>query len=208
MRVLVRGCAVLLILLVSAAAPASGGRVLEIVTASGISGTATYAETNGGTSKGSAIDGIVGHGVFTTKATPSAEAAAALLGAVKGIPLAGLLNGGSYVTRYDIDAKNTYSGLVVATFKHKLGSLCIKVTITHGKFSPGKSFIPATGTMTAVGGTGKVGRLHGTVRFSQSDVTGAPVEKFTERGTLRSVRSGKATPMSAACKAVARLAHK
>jgi hypothetical protein len=207
MRVLARGSAVLLILLLAAAAPASGGRVLEVVTASGVTGTATYDETNGGIAKGSAISGIVGHGVFTTRATPTAEAAAALLGAVKGIPIAALLNGGSYVTRYGIDGKNAYSGLVVATFKHRLGSLCIKITIAHGKFSPSKSFIPANGTMTAVGGTGKLAKLHGTVHFTQSDVTGANVETFTERGMLRSVRSGAAAPMSAACKAVARLAH-
>jgi hypothetical protein len=190
---------------------ASGGiiRVLErglvAVVANGVTGTATYTETNPGKDKGQTTLGVVGHGVFTTKVTPTASAAAAVLGAVKGIPLNDLLDGGSYVTRYDIDAKNGDHGLFVATFRHGLGSICGKFDLARGKFGAGMSFIPTTGSMSSVGGIGKLAALHGAAVFKQTNVTGSNTEKLFENGQLKSVATGSPTPMSSACKAVAKL---
>ena len=172
----------------------------------GVSGTVTYAETNHGKTKGDTNLGVVGHGVFTTKVTPTASVAASLLGAVKGIPLTTLLAGGSYVARYDIDANGGNNGYFVATFTQGLGSICVKFDISRGKYVPGSAFIPASGSMSSAGGTGKLAALHGSATFKQTNVTGADVEKFFESAKLKSVGTGAKTPMSAACQAVAKLA--
>jgi hypothetical protein len=201
--------AVCLVVVSPALATGIGARLeagLEHMVEHGISASTTYAESNHGKAKGSATVGIVGHGTFSTKVGASASVAASILGAVKGIPLTSLLAGGSYVARYDSDQNGNYHGLFVATFTHGLGSICVDFAITHGAFKPGSSFIPASGTMKSLGGSGLLASLHGTAEFTQTDVTGSDVEKFADSGKLLSVATGAKAPMSAACQAVARLA--
>ncbi len=199
-----------LAVLVFAAGP-SFARVVESelaqVVERGVSSSVTYQETNHGKAQGNVTAGVVGHGTFSTKLTPSASVAASLLSAVKSIPVKGLLAGGSYVVRFDIEANGGYRGLLVARFAaHGLGSVCLSFSIVHGKFVPGSSFVPASGEMMAVGGTGAAAALHGSARFNQKNVVGSATETFLESGKLKSISTGTKVPLNRACQAVAKLA--
>ena len=127
---------------------------------------------------------------------------------VKGVPVADLLKGGTYVTRYDVDAGNTYRGLVLGTFKaSKLGSLCLSYVTAHGEFKAGAHFIPATVTFKTVGGTGYGARVHANGTMRQTDVTGSETERLFGNGLARSLTEGAARPLSPACSALRSLAR-
>ncbi len=81
--------------------------------------------------------------------------------------------------------------------------MCLSGTATHGKFTSG--FIPSSGGLTVLGGTGTAAKLHLSVTFKQTAITGSDTEQFTGTGALKSLSMGTARPLSAACKAVAKL---
>jgi len=165
----------------------------------------TYHETSPGTTQGNTTTGVVGHGVFSAKLSGRALMAAALVRLATGVPVAQLARGGTWVGRYDIDAGNTYRGIVVARFKAPgLGTLCLAGTTVHGKFTSG--FIPASGTMATLGGTGTAAKLRINLRFKQTAIAGSDTETFTSTGAVQTLSMGAAKPMSATCSAVARLA--
>jgi len=168
--------------------------------------TLTYRETNPGRESGQAILGIVGRGTFSAKLGGRALAAARLLRMLTGAPLDAMAKGGSYVVRFDLDAKGSAHGLVVAKFRAPgVGSLCLAFTNAHGKFVPGKSFIPTTGTVSTMGGTGAGARVSGKGRFVLRNVTGSDVEQFLSDGAVFPVQLAAPKPPNAACKAVAKL---
>ena len=169
-------------------------------------GKLTYKETNPGKDTGGATKGVVGQGVFSGKLGGRLLMAAALAEVVTGVPTSTMAKGGTWVAKYDIDAKGDYKGIVVATFKAKgLGSVCLSGTTKHGKFSSG--FIPAAGTLTALGGTGTATKLRLAVTFKQTAITGSDTEQFTGTGSFKTLSMGAAKAPSAACKAVAKLRH-
>src|SRR4051794_39934028 len=89
-------------------APALGRAVesgLARMIAGGMSGSVTYKETNSGRDVGQTTIGVVGQGTIAGKLSLDAKLAATVVGAVKGVPLTTVAAGGSYVYRYDIDAK-------------------------------------------------------------------------------------------------------
>jgi hypothetical protein len=168
-------------------------------------GKLTYTETDGGTTQGNAQLAVVGHGAFSGTLRGRALMAAALARLVTGVPVTQIARGGTWVARYDIDGGNTYRGLVVTRFKSPgLGSLCLSGTTVHGKFTSG--FIPASGSLTALGGTGTAAKLRLAVRFKQTAITGSDTESFAGTGSIRTLGMGAARPMSAQCRAVAKLA--
>jgi hypothetical protein len=167
-------------------------------------GKVTYRETDPGKDHGTTIVGVVGKGTFSGKLSGKALMAASLVRLVKGVPVAEMARGGTWVARYDIDAKNSYHGIVVAKFKAPgLGSVCLTGNVAHGKFTSG--FIPADGTLKTVGGTGAAAGVRLSARFSQTSITGSDVESFLGSGAFQTLSMGKAKPMNAACKAVAKL---
>lgn len=157
--------------------------------------TVRYLETFGGTQKGDAFLAVVGHGSMS--ATGGG-----------GGPIAAVARGGTYVTRYDIDAQGVYRGLFVVTFKQRsLGTMCFAATIVVGKFVLGKSFPPSSASFRSVGGTGGSAKLRvsGTLAVT-GIVGGSDDETITAKGALV-VSSGPAKPPTAACLAVAKLAR-
>jgi hypothetical protein len=189
---------------VAAALPGSKSAPASPAAAKPFLGKLTYHETNHGTTVGAVTRGVVGQGVFSGKLGGKALFAATVAEVVKGVPATALAKGGSWVAKYDIDAQGDYKGLVVATFTAKgLGSVCLSGTTKHGKFVSG--FIPAGGSVTALGGTGQAARLRLGVTFKQTAITGSDTEQFTGTGALTTLSMGAARPLSAACKAVAKL---
>jgi hypothetical protein len=174
----------------------------------GISGSVTYKITDQGHDVGQTTTGVVGQGTISGKLSLGAQLAAAVLGAVKGVPISGIASGGSYVVRYDVDAKGDHKGVVVINFKsHGVGSLCLDFTAVYGKFVPGKTdYVPSSGTFSTVGGSGSIAKVHASGRYSQGEVTGNTIEQILGHGSVVSLTTGPASPLSSACTAVARLA--
>jgi hypothetical protein len=167
-------------------------------------GKLTYRETDPGKDHGARITAIAGKGTFSGTLTGRALMAATLVQLVKGVPVTAMAKGGTWSARYDIDAKNSYSGIVVAKFRSPgLGSVCLSGKVAHGKFTSG--FIPASGTLRAIGGTGTAAGLRLSAKFTQTSITGSDVESFLGNGSFAKLSMGAAKPMSAACKAVAKL---
>ena len=198
------------VVLLGAVAPTVTGALQESLVrmvGRGISGKVSYKVTDEGHSVGKATAGVVGQGAVSGKLSLDAKIAASLLGAVKGIPLARIASGGSYVVRYDVDRNGDHRGLFVMKFKPGIGSLCVDFAVTYGKFVPGKSdYVPSTGTFATVGGTGKIAKVHASGRFKQGEVTGSMIEQFLGNGSLVSLTAGSAAPLSRDCAAVAKLA--
>ena len=184
-------------------------RAAERAAGKGITGSVTYTEVNPGREQGDALLGVVGRGTFTGKTRGlAAVAAASLVERVKGVPLADLVKGGTYVTRYDIDPSGTYRGLVLGTFKEPaLGTLCLSYVTTHGKFTAGTSFIPANATFKTIGGTGYAARVHANGTMRQTDVTGSDTERLFGSGLAQSLTEGAARPLSPACNALRAVAR-
>jgi hypothetical protein len=206
-RLLLGVCLVASLLVVAApAAEPFAIRVLENAAARTVRGGMSYDETNPGKAAGGATLGVAGRGTFSAKLRLPAVVVGRIVQIVTDVPIDAMAKGGSYVTRYDIDAKGNYHGVVVATFKSSgLGSICLKYTVTHGKFDSKLHFFPTTGTFATVGGTGQSARvrLAGTVKMS--NVTGADVEQFLGSSGLKAT-SGAAKAPSAACVAATKLA--
>ena len=206
-RLLLGVCLVASLLVVAApAAKPLAVRILENAAARTVRGGMSYDETNPGMAAGDATLGVAGRGTFSAKLRFPAVVVGRIVQVVTDVPVNAMAKGGSYVTRYDIDAAGTYHGVVVATFKSSgLGSICLRYTVTHGKFDSKLHFFPTTGTFATVGGTGQSARvrLAGTVKMS--DVTGAAVEQFLGSSGLEAT-SGAAKAPSAACLAATKRA--
>ena len=165
----------------------------------------TYVETNHGRTVGGANVGIQGHGTFSATLGTRAALEAAIIAAATGIPVTKIAQGGSYTVLRSIAANGHIAGTVVATFKARgLGTLCASYTAKPGKFVPGDSFVPVSGTFAAVGGTGAAARWHGSLSFSETGVSGVKVEQLSGKGA-ESGAIGKARPMTKTCKTVAKL---
>jgi hypothetical protein len=165
----------------------------------------SYRETNPGTNKGQATLGIQGKGSFSVTLSPRMALAAAVVSLATGVPVIKIAHGGTYSLQRDIAANGNVTGLIVARFKiHGLGTVCLSYTEKPGTFTPGMIFLPMSGTIKAVGGTGAAATWRGASNFKQTNVTGTPVEQFAYGGSEH-VSTGKARPMTKACKRVARI---
>lgn len=165
----------------------------------------TYVETNHGRTVGAANLGIQGHGTFSATLSPRAAIEAAIVAAATGLPVTKIAQGGAYTVQRSIAASGRITGTIVATFKAGgLGTVCASYIEKPGKFVPGDSFIPMSGTITATGGTGAAARWHASAGFTQGAVSGVKVEQLSAKGTASGV-IGKARSMSATCKAAAKL---
>jgi hypothetical protein len=175
----------------------------------GISGSVTYKITREGRDVGQTTIGVVGQGTISGRLSLGGRIAASLLGAVKGVPMTGIASGGSYVVRYDIDAKGDHKGIVVIEFKSRgVGSLCLHFTATYGRFNPRKAdYVPSSGTFGTIGGSGGIGKVHAVGRYTQGEVTGNTIEQLLGHGSVVSLGTGAASPLSGACAAVAKLSE-
>jgi hypothetical protein len=171
--------------------------------AKGFKSKLTYDETNHGHPQGTATVGVQGHGSFSAKLSPHAALEAALIAMATGVPVTKIAQGGSYKVQRDFLASGGATGLAVVKFKaHGLGSLCVSFTQHAGKYVPGSSFIPSSGTLKSEGGTGAAARWRGALSYDQTSVSGSSVENFGFTGSEHA-SVGKAKPMSSACKRVA-----
>ncbi len=155
-----------------------------------------YFETFGGKQSGVAFLGVVAHGTIS-------------LTVKGGDPVPGLAKGGTFVTRYDIDAKGTYHGLLVITFAARtLGTMCLDTTITVGAIKPGASFPPAVTVFRSLGGTAGSATLRLAGKANATAIVGgASDERLTAKGAL-TVATGAKQAQITACAAVARLAKR
>jgi len=181
-------------------------RLVSMV-AHGISGSVTYKIVDEGRSVKQTTTGVVGKGTISGKLSLDGTLAATLLGAVKGVPIASIARGGSYVVRFDVDARGNHNGLLVIRFVAAgVGTLCVGFTTAYGRFVPGKTdYVPATGTFDTLGGEGTIAKVHASGKYTQGEVTGNTIEKILASASVASLTSGSATPMNSACAAVARL---
>lgn len=193
------------------AAPASPPPSHRAAAAKAVTRSATvqtsYLETDAGADAGGgALKGVTGHGKFSAKLGPAAAVLAHLLAAATGVPFSSLAKGGTYATRFDVDANSGQTGLVAMKYTIKsLGSSCLTFKSKRGKFVQGQSFIPTSGSIQSAGGTGSAASLHGSGTYKQTDVTGSNTEQFS--GTTKvKVSKGAAKAPSAKCKALLKLA--
>jgi hypothetical protein len=165
----------------------------------------SYVETDHGHQQGSATVGIVGHGSFSAKLGAHAAVAEALLSLATGVPVSKVARGGTYTVQRRISSTGVGSGLAVAKFKaHGLGTLCLSFGFVPGKYTPGSSFVPVSGTLKPDGGTGSAAHWRGSLSFKQTTIGGSNTETIGVSGTLRASTAG-ARHMSAACRSVAKL---
>lgn len=159
--------------------------------------------TNEGTTKGNAVSGVVARGTFSAKLSPAAAIVARLLGAATGVPYTQLAKGGSFVARYSVDGNGTGTGLFMAKFRAKgLGSECFSYKAKPGKFMPGDSFVPVSGSFKLVGGSGRAAHLRGSGKLDQTGITGTSTETTAGKGSASLSVAGKAKKPSAACEAI------
>jgi hypothetical protein len=165
-----------------------------------------FTQTNPGHQHGATITGVEGHGTFS--ATLGAHAsAAALLALATGIPFTKIARGGSYAAKFTIGASGTNTGTVVARFKAAgLGSLCFAFTAKGGHYQVGDSFIPTTGTIKVLGGTGAAARWSAAASYSLKAITGTKTPKYTFSGSAHG-KIAKKRGLSSTCKQVAALIH-
>jgi hypothetical protein len=200
---LLAGAAVALSLLTGGSAHAASAQVAAAPKP--FTAHVTYNETNHGHQQGAATVGIVGHGAVSGKIGAHAALAVALISLATGVPVIKVAQGGTYVVRRQVAGNGVGTGFVVAKFNaHGLGTICLTYTFTPGKYVPGTSFVPVSGTIRAAGGTGAAATWRGSLGFKQTSLTGASVENIGVSGSVRPA-IGAAKPMSAACKQVAKL---
>jgi hypothetical protein len=165
----------------------------------------SYRETNHGRSKGSATVGIQGKGSFSAKLSPRLALEAAVIALATGVPVSEIARGGTYKLQRDIAGDGSVKGLIVARFTvHGLGSLCLSYTEKPGKYTPGMPFVPMSGAIKTVGGTSQAATWRAAIKFKQTNITSPPVEQIAASGSEH-VSTGKAKPMTGACKRVARI---
>jgi hypothetical protein len=165
----------------------------------------SYDQTNPGHSHGQTITGIVGKGKFSGQLSLKGALEAAVITMVTGVPVSKIAEGGSYVERWTSEANGSDKGIVVAHLKaHGLGTICVGYLTKHGKFVLGQDFVPASGSVQVLGGTGAAATWRGSASYKQTNVTGNSTEQFSVTGSEHG-SVGKARHMTAACKAVAKL---
>lgn len=198
-------------LLGAVAAPASSPPSHRGTAAKAVTRSATvqvsYTETDSGKDSGGVLKGVTGHGKFSAKLSPAGAVLARLLAAATGLPFSSIAKGGAYAARFDVNAANGQSGLLAAKYTTKsLGSSCLTFKSKRGKFVPGQSFIPTSGSINTAGGTGAAARWHGGGSYKRTGVTGSDTEQFS--GTTKvKVSTAKAKAPSAKCKALLKLAR-
>jgi hypothetical protein len=184
-----------------ATASAPQRQVGRSANSSGMTVTLTFAQTSAGTQHGQSTIGVKGHGTFSAKLGKHAQDVA-LLAAVTGIPFNKIARGGSFAADFTIGAHGTNAGTVVARLKTKgLGSFCFGFTAQGGQFQQGDGFVPTTGTITLLGGTGAAAHWHGGASFALSTIGGTSMtEKLTFTGTARGTVAARAHGLTAVCK--------
>jgi hypothetical protein len=181
----------------------AGARRARVASGKQFTAKLSYEETNHGRSMGSAIVGIQGRGGFSVKLGAHAAVEAAFIALATGVPVSKIATGASYTVQRKIAGSGVVTGLVVAKFKAPgLGVVCVSYTAKPGKFVPGSSFVPMSGTAKTVGGVGAAARWRVSLTFKQTSVTGSTVEQFGGNGSEQA-SLGNARPMTAACKHVA-----
>jgi hypothetical protein len=182
--------------------------VALIVTAATALRAGAKVTASAGASKAFSVD-IVNHdfgsvgakGSFSVKLGPAAHVVAALMSAVNGLPYTQIAEGGTFV------AKDTASGkgrLAVVKFAdHALGTICVQWSATAGPYDSSKGYLVAKGSMTIIGGTGAAAHWSGQLTFKQTGVTGTDTLVFN---ALAAAATGRARGLTAACKAVSKLA--
>lgn len=129
----------------------------------------------------------------------------ALMALATGIPFTKIARGGSYGAKFTFGATGTNTGTVVTRFKARgLGSLCFAFTATGGRFRPGDTFVPTTGKVMVLGGTGAAARWNATATYSLKAITGTSTEKFRFSGTAQGTIAKK-RGLSLTCRQVAAL---
>jgi hypothetical protein len=184
-----------------ATASAPQRQVARAANTSGMTVTLTFAQTSAGTQHGQSTIGVKGHGTFSAKLGGHARDLA-LLAAVTGIPFGKIAHGGSFAAQFTIGAHGTNTGTVLARFKTKgLGSLCFGFAARGGQFQQGDSFVPTSGTIKLLGGTGEAARWHGGASFALTTIGGSTsTEKLTFTGTARGTVAARPHGLTAACK--------
>jgi hypothetical protein len=143
-------------------------------------------------------DGAKGH--FSAKLSAAGRVAAYVAAAVTGVPYPQIAQGGTYLAKVDGNG-----GIAMVTFSHRsLGTACVKYSARAGKYNPAQGYLPVTGSMTMIGGTGDAARWKGTIKFKQTDLTGMDTLVF-DGSAVGSTRARHG--LTAACKAVAKLKH-
>ncbi len=144
----------------------------------------SYNETNSGRQQGQATVGIVGHGTFSAKLSPAGAFDAALIAVATDAPISKIAQGGTYVVQRQIAGDGDVTGLAVTRFKARgLGTACVSYTEKPGRFVIGMSFVPMTGAIKTVGGTGAAATWKLKVSFKQNSVNGTNVESFGANGS-------------------------
>jgi hypothetical protein len=186
-------------------ADAAGTPAAHIASQKPFSARLSYNETNHGRQHGAATTGIQGHGSFSAKLTARGALAAALISLATGVPVSKIAQGGTYAVQRQIAGNGDVSGLTVVRFKsHGLGTTCLSYTAKPGKFVPGMSFVPMTGTIKTLGGTGAGATWRLKASFKETSVTGSAIESLGTSGSEQ-VSTGRPKAMTAACKRVAKL---
>jgi hypothetical protein len=182
------------------AVAAAGRFVAHAAAKRGLSVMFRFTQTNAGT-RATTI-GVEGHGTFSAKLGAHASDLA-LIALATGIPFNEIARGGSFEVDFTIGPTGTNTGTVVARFKAKgLGSVCFGFTAKGGHFQPGDSFVPTTGKLKVLGGTGAAARWNADATYSLRAISGSTIENFTFSGTAGG-KIAKKRPLNAACKQVA-----
>jgi hypothetical protein len=172
------------------------------------SAAVTYLETRHGHLQGAARLGIQGHGTFSLALSPLTRTQVSLLAAASGVPLLRIARGGTYTVARQIDGDGTITGTAVAKFAAtSLGTVCVSYTESPGVFVPGMSFIPMSGSMTIVGGSGAAAGWRLRVSFAQTALSGWYIERVQAGGSAK-VGTGAAQPMTPTCRSAARITPK
>jgi hypothetical protein len=189
-----------------AVASAPSRLAAHAATSRGLSVTFPFTQTDPGRQNGATTTGVEGHGTFA--ATLGAHASdLALIALATGIPFSKIARGGSYGAKFTIGATGTNTGTVVTRFNARgLGSLCFAFTAKGGHFQPGDSFVPTTGKVKVIGGTGAAARWNATATYSLKAIAGTSTQKFTFSGTAQG-KLAKKRGLSLTCKQVAALIH-
>jgi hypothetical protein len=170
----------------------------------GLSVTFPFVQTNPGRQHGPTTTGVEGHGTFSA-ALGNQASDLALMALATGIPFTEIARGGSYAARFTLGASGTNTGTVVTRFKASgLGSLCFVFTAKGGRFQSGDTFVPTTGKVVVLGGTGAAARWNATATYSLKAITGTSTEKFKFSGTAQGKIATKRS-LSPTCKQVAAL---
>lgn len=185
-------------------ASAPSRAAVHVAASRGLTVRFPFTQTNMGQQHGMTTTGVEGHGTFSASLGSHARDAA-LLALVTGIPFPQIARGGSFGARLTLGATGTNTGTVVARFKAPgLGSVCFSFTAKGGRYQPGDSFIPTTGTIKVLGGTGAAARWSATASYSLKAITGAKTQNYTFSGHAQG-KLGRKRGLSAACQQVARL---